>query len=124
MQLGFTALTNALPQVKAGKIRALAVTTRGRHPDMPQVPTVAESGYPASEATAWLGLVAPKGTPAAVIARLDAEVQRILGQPETQKLLVGAGQDVDLAGPAEFGSYIREESVKWLRLARSVNLSE
>ncbi len=123
VQMSFMALSNAIPHVKTGKLRALGVSTLRPSAELPGVPTVAEAGVPGFVATAWLALVAPKGTPPAVVARLNTELQRIMAEPDTRKFLNNAGMDVDLAGPDELGPYLREESVKWLQLAKGMNLS-
>ena len=123
-ELGFMSSTNALPQVKAGRLRGLAVTSKLRLTEFPNLPTLSEVGLPGFEATAWLGMVAPKGTPPTVIARIDSELQKIMVHPDTKAILSNAGFDVDLAGPADFGDYMRSESGKWLRLARSLNMAQ
>jgi tripartite-type tricarboxylate transporter receptor subunit TctC len=122
--MSFMALSNAIPHVKAGKLRALGVTTSQRSAELPGVPTMVEAGLPGFVATAWLALVAPKGTPPAVVTRLNNELQKIMLEPETVKTLSNAGFDVELAGPDELGSYLRDESGKWLQLARNMNLSQ
>ena len=124
VQMSFMALSNAIPHVRAGKMRALAVTTTQRSAELPGIPTMVEAGVPGFAATAWLALVAPKGTPPQVVARLNAELQRIMQEPDTVKTLVNAGFDVELAGPEELGAYMREESGKWLQLAKNMNLSQ
>ena len=124
VQMGFMATTNALAYVKAGKLRALAVTSVKRTPEMPDVPSLDESGVAGFEATAWLGMAAPKGTPQAVVARLDGELRKIMAQPDIQKQLIAAGHTPDFLGAKEFEPYLRSESVKWLKLARSLNLQE
>jgi len=124
VQMSFMALSNAIPHVRAGKMRALAVTTTQRSAELPGIPTMAEAGVPGFAATAWLALVAPKGTPPQVVARLNAELQRIMQEPDTVKTLANAGFDVELAGPEELGAYMRDESGKWLQLAKNMNLSQ
>ena len=124
VQMSFMALSNAIPHVRAGKMRALAVTTTHRSAELPGVPTMLEAGVPGFVATAWLALVAPKGTPPQVVARLNAELQRIMQESDTVKTLANAGFDVELAGPEELGAYLREESGKWLQLAKNMNLSQ
>ena len=124
VQMSFMALSNAIPHVRAGKMRALAVTTTQRSAELPGIPTMVEAGVPGFAATAWLALVAPKGTPPQVVARLNAELQRIMQEPDTVKTLANAGFDVELAGPEELGAYLREESGKWLQLAKNMNLSQ
>lgn len=123
VQMGFMALSNAIPQVRSGKLRALAVTTAQRSAELPGVPTMAEAGLPGFVATAWLALVAPRGTPQTVVTRLNAEMQKIMVEPDTVRMLTNAGFDVELAGPEELGAYMRDESGKWLQLARTMNLS-
>ena len=124
VQMSFMALSNAIPHVRAGKMRALAVTTTNRSAELPGIPTMVEAGVPGFAATAWLALVAPKGTPPQVVARLNAELQRIMVEPDTVKTLANAGFDIELAGPEELGAYLREESGKWLQLAKNMNLSQ
>jgi len=124
VQMSFMALSNAIPHVRAGKMRALAVTTTQRSAELPGIPTMVEAGVPGFAATAWLALVAPKGTPPQVVARLNAELQRIMQESDTVKTLANAGFDVELAGPEELGAYLREESGKWLQLAKNMNLSQ
>ena len=124
VQMSFMALSNAIPHVRAGKMRALAVTTTQRSAELPGIPTMVEAGVPGFAATAWLALVAPKGTPPQVVARLNAELQRIMVEPDTVKTLANAGFDIELAGPEELGAYMREESGKWLQLAKNMNLSQ
>ena len=124
VQMSFMALSNAIPHVRAGKMRALAVTTTQRSAELPGIPTMVEAGVPGFAATAWLALVAPKGTPPQVVARLNAELQRIMVEPDTVKTLANAGFDIELAGPEELGAYLREESGKWLQLAKNMNLSQ
>ena len=124
VQMSFMALSNAIPHVRAGKMRALAVTTTNRSAELPGIPTMVEAGVPGFAATAWLALVAPKGTPPQVVARLNAELQRIMAEPDTVKTLANAGFDIELAGPEELGAYMRDESGKWLQLAKNMNLSQ
>jgi tripartite-type tricarboxylate transporter receptor subunit TctC len=124
VQMSFMALSNAIPHVRAGKMRALAVTTTNRSAELPGIPTMVEAGVPGFAATAWLALVAPKGTPPQVVARLNAELQRIMLEPDTVKTLANAGFDIELAGPEELGAYMRDESGKWLQLAKNMNLSQ
>lgn len=123
-QVGFMAVSNALPHVKSGKLRALGVTSLKRHPEMPEVPTIDEAGVKGFEASGWLALAAPKETPAAVVARLDAELRRMFEQADVQKQLAGVGQDVDYLGARDMPAFFRAESERWLKLARSLKLSE
>ncbi len=124
VQMSLMATTNALPHVKSGKLRALAITSLRRSPDLPDVPTLDESGYKGFEASAWLALAAPKGTPPAVVARLDSEIQKMLAIPEVQKQLAVAGQDIDYLGAEAMPAFLRADAERWLKLARGLKLSE
>lgn len=112
----FAPSTVALPPVRSGKLRALAVTSLRRSAALPELPTVAESGFPGFEATLWGGLVAPSGTPPSVIQKLHAESVRVLGQPEMQGRLAESGLEPIGNSPAEFAAVIKSESPKWAKL--------
>ena len=112
----FAPSTVALPPVRSGKLRALAVTSLRRSAALPELPTVAESGFPGFEATLWGGLVAPSGTPPSVIQKLHAESVRILGQPEMQGRLAESGLEPIGNSPAEFAAVIKSEIPKWAKL--------
>ncbi len=111
-----------LPQVEAGRVRALAVSGRNRLAVAPQIPTVAESGYPGYDVSGWLGIVAPRGTPPAIVARLNAALNEIVRQPETEARLVGQGAEVVTGTPAEFGAFIRSEIARWAQVAAETGL--
>lgn len=124
VQVSFMALPNALPHLKSGRLRALGVISSRRVADLPEVPTLTELGLPGFEEGGWIALVAPKGTPAVIVARLDRELQDILARPETAKVLAGAGMEPDPMPPDRLEGFIRTESVKWIKVARSVNLTQ
>lgn len=110
------------PHVKSGKLRVLAVLSPNRSPIFPDVPTIAESGYPGFEASVWYGLIAPANTPKPVAARLHEEVQRALQSKEVRERLAGAGGEV-LPGSAEqFATLIRNERQRYARLVREANI--
>jgi tripartite-type tricarboxylate transporter receptor subunit TctC len=112
--------TSTAPQIKAGKLRVLAYTGPQRSVILPEVPTVAET-YPEFEMTQWYGLFAPAGTPEPVLARLRAEVSRILQQPDLRERLLGAGGiETWMTAPAEFSQAIRSDHAKFARLAREL----
>jgi tripartite-type tricarboxylate transporter receptor subunit TctC len=112
--------TSTAPQIKAGKLRVLAYTGPQRSVILPDVPTVAET-YPEFEMTQWYGLFAPAGTPEPVLARLRAEVSRILQQPDLRERLLGAGGiETWMTAPAEFSQAIRSDHAKFARLAREL----
>jgi tripartite-type tricarboxylate transporter receptor subunit TctC len=106
-------LSVVLPYVKDGKLRALATTGARRMPLLPEVPTIAESGFPDFEATAWYGLLAPAGTPPAIVARLHDVATRALKAPEVKSRLEAAGNEVVGSTPEAFASYIVSEKKKW-----------
>ena len=113
----------AVPHIKAGKLKGLAVTGPTRSAALPQVPTMAEQGYPQLDSGAWLGIVAPAGTPGAIVTRLQGEIAKAVKDPAmTQKL---AEQAVELVGgtPQEFGAFIRAEHDKWGKLIREAKLN-
>ena len=112
-------LPSALPHVKAGKLRALAVTSAKRSRAAPELPTIAESGYPGFSADAWSGLFAPKGTPKPIVNKLSAETQRILKLPEVQKRLAELGAETAGSSPAEFALHVQREIDKWARVVKS-----
>jgi tripartite-type tricarboxylate transporter receptor subunit TctC len=112
----------ALPHAKAGKLRVLAVLTPNRASIFPDVPTIAESGFPGFEASVWYGFIAPAATPKPVIARLHAEVQKALASPEVKERLAAAGGEV-LPGPVEqLTTLIQSERTRYAKLVREANI--
>jgi len=118
----FDAMPTALPQVKAGRLRAVAVTTARRSPQLPDLPTVAESGLAGYEAAGWFGYAAPARTPKDVVATLNREIVRILALPDVRERLVAQGADPVGDTPEEFAQYIRSEAAKWGRVIKALNL--
>ena len=108
-----------LPQVKAGRIRALAVTSAKRHPLLPDVPTVAESGYPGFEALSWQGLFAPANTPAEIVSKLNAETLKALASEDFREAFAKQGFLVAGSSPAEFRAFIESEIPKWARIIKA-----
>ena len=104
--------------IKAGKLRALAVTGSNRSPQLPDVPTVMESGVPGYEAYVWMGLLAPKGTPTPIIDRLYRELIPVLSSPEVKTYMDGAGIEIVGSTPAEFGRFFRAEKDLWAKVIR------
>ncbi len=115
----FAIIPAVLPQVKAGKMKALAVTALKRNPLAPDVPSVGELGYPHLESLAWIGLLAPAGTPAEIVARLSGETVKAMQAPETREALGKQGFDVVANSPEEFARWIRGESAKWAKVIRT-----
>jgi len=118
-QLMFDNLANAMPQVKAGKLRALAVTTAERSKLAPDLPTMAEAGLKGFDISTWFGLLAPAGTPPDVIARWNADVTRILAAPDMRERLAAQGAESAPTTPAAFGAFIRAELAKYARIVKA-----
>lgn len=112
LSLMFSDIPNALQHIKAGKLRALAVTGEQRSQALPQVPTVAEAGIPKYAIIAWFGLLAPAATPAGIVAKLNKEVVAILGDPDLKGKMAGLGQDLVGDTPEQFGAFIKSEVAK------------
>ena len=107
-----------LGHIKAGKLRALAVTGVNRSPQLPDVPTLAESGVPGYSAYVWMGLLAPRGTPAAIIERLHREVIATIATPEVKSYMANASIEAVGSTPAEFDAFFRAEKERWARVVR------
>ena len=118
VKVSFAGIPNVMPHVKAGRLRALAVTTPQRSPDLPDVPTVAEAGVPGYEATLWLNISAPAGTPAELVNRLYTETAKVLQDPEVQQGFRAAGVEATVLAPEPLGAFIRSEYEKWGRVVR------
>ena len=117
-QASFLATSTAAAQVRAGKLRAIAVIRKTRFPGMPDVPSAAEAGFPDLEANAWFGLFAPAKTPKPVVAKLNREIVRVLGLKDVQDLLFKVGAEAAPTSPEEFGVYVKSEIVKWTRVVQ------
>jgi tripartite-type tricarboxylate transporter receptor subunit TctC len=109
----------ALPQIRAGKVKALAVTTPQRLSAIPDLPTMAEAGVPGYDLTIWLGFFAPTGTPREAIAKLNTELARVLRTPEMRERLAQQGVDPIVDSPEEFSAYVRAEMERWGRVVRA-----
>jgi tripartite-type tricarboxylate transporter receptor subunit TctC len=122
IQMMFGDFLIMLPQVKAGKIRALAVTSLQRHPLLPDVPTVAESGYPGFEALSWQGMFAPAGTPPAILAKLNAELVKAINAPDMKEYFASQGFFVGGNSPAEFRAFVDKEIPKWAQIVKAADV--
>ena len=118
-QLMFDNLANALPQVKAGKLRAIAVTTVARAPSVPELPTIAESGLPGFDLTTWFGIFAPAGTPPEVVAKLNAEIAKALSAKDLAERLAAMGTvPPENNTPERFAAFVRSEAAKYARVVK------
>jgi tripartite-type tricarboxylate transporter receptor subunit TctC len=119
-QLYFDNLITALPQINAGKLRALAVTAGKRSRYLPDIPTVSEAGVPGYDVTGWLGLMAPVGTPDDIVRRLSAEVQKMVKSPEMQAQIVGA--ETIGSTPEEFAAFLKAENERWAAVVKASSI--
>jgi tripartite-type tricarboxylate transporter receptor subunit TctC len=110
------------PHVKAGRLRGLAVTGRARSPALPQVPTMIESGLANFESTTWFGILAPAGTPAAIVSRLNSEINNLLRQPEVRAQVGRLGADPAGNTPDEFAAHIKAEIAKWAKVIKAAKI--
>ena len=115
----FDNLANATPQVKAGKLKALAVTTAARSRLAPELPTMAEAGLAGFDISTWYGLLAPAGTPKEVIAKWNAEVTRILNTPDVRERLAAQGAEAAPTTPEQFAAFIAREIPKYARIVKA-----
>jgi len=122
VQLMFSSVVAILPHVKAGKLRALAVTGEKRMPTLPELPTVAESGFPGYEASSWYGILAPAGTPREIVVKLNAEFLKALERPEVRNSLLADGAEPVGDTPEQFAAYIRSEKERMGKLIRDAKI--
>jgi tripartite-type tricarboxylate transporter receptor subunit TctC len=122
IQVSVPGINNVLQHVEAGRLRALGVTSLHRSAEMPEVPTLAESGVPGYEAVLWLGIVVPAGTPRDIVARLNREITLALNQPEVRKGFARIGTDVVATDPAKFAALIRSEVAKWAKVVQETGV--
>lgn len=114
---------SVLPQIKSGKLRALAVTSADRSPVAPEIPTVAESGYPGFEALAWHGILAPAKTPPAIVSKLNAEIAKALADPATRELLAKQAMQPVGDSPAQFAAFIGKDIATWKAVADAAKVT-
>ena len=114
----FDQMYSAMPSIKADKLRPIAITSKKRSPLLPNVPSFTELGYPKVEVLNWQGLIAPKGTPKAVIDKLNAAANEALKDPQLRELMLSQGNEIGGGTPADFANLIRSESIKWGAVVR------
>ncbi|HEY2337790.1 MAG TPA: tripartite tricarboxylate transporter substrate binding protein [Burkholderiales bacterium] len=122
VQMMFANLTDIGSQLKSGRVKALAVTTPKRAPLLPEVPTLEEAGYPGFEIESWFGLLAPHGTPAPIIARLNAETVKVLARDDVKQTLNAQGLQLEPGTPEQFAAHIKREIAKFTRIARAAGI--
>jgi tripartite-type tricarboxylate transporter receptor subunit TctC len=115
-------LASAFPHIRSGRIRVVAVTTARRVPQLPEVPTVAESGYPGFEGLGWAGIVVPAATPRAIVENLSVSIRNALENPDLKAGIIARGSIPDPRTPAEYAEFIRAETIKWARVAQEAGV--
>ena len=123
LDAGWVDTNFALTGIKSGRVRAIAVAGHDRSPVLPDVPTVAESGYPGFEAMGWFGFYALTGTPTDIIARINSEVRTVLALPEVRERILATGNEPWWLSADDFGAFTRSELAKWSRVVRESGAS-
>jgi tripartite-type tricarboxylate transporter receptor subunit TctC len=119
----FDTMQNAMPHVRAKRIRALGIAAPKRSPVAPDIPTISEAGVPGFEIGVWFGLLAPANTPRDIVMKLNAEVAKALSQPDIREIYASTGSEPLSNTPDEFAALIRSEVVKWAKVAQEANIS-
>ncbi len=122
IQLGFPSFTSVFPLVKAGKLKAFAITTKKRSPLAPDIPTMDEAGVPGYEASIWNGMLAPTGTPKAIVNRLNETIVQILKSPQAAERYANVGAEIRYNSPEEFAAVIRTEMAKWAKVIKAAGI--
>jgi tripartite-type tricarboxylate transporter receptor subunit TctC len=118
VQASFLSTATAAGQIRAGKLRPLAVMRKNRFVGMPDVPSAAEAGFPDLDTNAWFGLFAPAKTPKPIVQKVNAEVARVMMLPEVKDALLAQGAEAQPTTPEEFGAYVKSEIAKWGRVVK------
>jgi tripartite-type tricarboxylate transporter receptor subunit TctC len=119
ISMSFGDIPTALPHIRAGKLRSLAVTGAKRSPLLPDVPTIAEQGLPGFDVSAWFGVFTTAGTPRPVVDRLNAEIVRILNLPDVREKLLAIGMEPVTNSPDQFAAYVQSEIAKWAQVVKA-----
>lgn len=122
VESSFAGVPNALAQVPQGRLKALAVTTAKRIPQLPDVPTLQEAGVPGYEASVWLALMAPAGTPRDIVIKLNSEINKLMSTPETRKAMYDAGVEVSTSTPEAMTDYMALEMVRWGKIVKEIGI--
>lgn len=123
VSLGFNDVMTNLPQMKAGRLRGLAVTSLKRLSGTPNLPTIVESGYPGFQSGVWFGVLAPARTPQEIIFRLNSELVKITRRPEFLQRLTAEGGEAVGSSPEQFGDYIKIETARWAKVIKEANIT-
>ena len=121
-KLTFAGLASVVPQIKAGTLKALAVTGPHRSSETPDVPTMQESGFPGFDVRAWHGILAPAGTPEPILGRLNRELVRVMSMPDVQRALKREGLEQAIGTPQDFAAYIKRETALWAKVIKDAGI--
>jgi tripartite-type tricarboxylate transporter receptor subunit TctC len=123
VESSFAGVPNAMAQVPGGRLKALAVTTSKRIPQLPDVPTMQEAGVPGYSASVWLALLAPAGTPKDIVAKLNAEIAKVMNSPDTKKELFAAGVETDLSTPEALNTLMAQDLERWAKVVKEAGIT-
>jgi len=118
----FEQMYSAMPAIKGGRLRALAITSKMRSPLLPELPTMAEQGYPAVEVLNWQGLVGPKGMPADIVRQLNAACNKALQDVDVREKITSQGNEVAGGSPEQFAALIKAEAPRWAKVVRDAKI--
>jgi len=121
-QVNFATLPAVVPQVRGGKVRAIALASKQRNPAVPDVPTLAELGVPDFDVGTWSGLIGPKGVPPDIVQKVNAAVEAVVNDPVIRKRLVDEGAEIRLMSPSEFGAFMRAENARWVKVVKEAGI--
>jgi tripartite-type tricarboxylate transporter receptor subunit TctC len=121
-QVNFATLPAVVPQIRGGKVRPIALASTQRNPAVPDVPTMAEWGLPDFDVGTWSGLIGPKGVPGDVVQKINAAVSEVVNDPAVRKRLLEEGSEIRLMSPADFGSFIRAENARWVKVVKDAGI--
>jgi tripartite-type tricarboxylate transporter receptor subunit TctC len=122
-QVNFATLPAVVPQIRGGKVRAVALASRERNPAVPDVPTLIEQGLPDFEVGTWSGLIAPRGVPADIVKKINDAVADVVNDPAIRKRLVDEGAEIRLMSPQDFGALMRAENARWVKVVRDAGIT-
>ena len=121
-QVNFATLPAVVPQIRGGKVRAIALASRERNPAVPDVPTMSEWGIADFDVGTWSGLIGPKGMPPEIVQRINAAVAAVVNDPAIKQRLVEEGSEIRLMSPADFGTFIRQENARWVKVVKDAGI--
>ena len=122
-QVNFATLPAVVPQIRAGRVRAIGLAAKERNPAVPDVPTMAELGIPDFEVGTWSGLIGPKGMPADIVQKINKAVAEVVSEEAVRKRLIDEGSEIMTMSPADFGAFMRKENVRWVKVVKDAGIT-